>query len=72
MNGDLVPRKVRLIAYVVVILAEAATIIATAFDVIGAEQAIGISAGLGVIASGLALGYVPRRTDPPAVVERDV
>lgn len=68
--SDLVPRTVRLIAYLTVIVVNAAVLVLEAFDVVTAEQTIGVVAALGVISSGLALGYVPRRTDPP-VVERD-
>lgn len=65
MNGtEAVPRPVRRALYVVVVVANAAAVILNGFDLVTAEHLVAILAGLGVLSSGLALGYVPARNLP--------
>lgn len=62
MNGhDTVPAWARRILYVLVVVANATAVALHGFDAIPAEHLVAVLAGLGILSSGLALGYVPKR-----------
>lgn len=62
---DAVPRAVRRTVYVLAVVANATAVTLHGFDVISADHLVAVLAGLGILSSGLALGYVPNRGTTP-------
>lgn len=63
--SDTVPRPVRRALYVLTVLVNAAAVALHGLGVISADHLVAVLAGLGILSSGLALGYVPTRNAPP-------